>query len=235
MYMNIWEMSSMQCICFAKFPPTFRINGISWGFCSTPFVFAVWPRWCLMIRPSWRHPWRSRRFRKTRGGAFDLCRCGCISELGEPSATQFHKVSHRQNIFGRLAGSFKKVNMCACVFFIVFFVFCWKIFVARMFLADSYVLVGGVFLQSPYQKMSVVIILQVPSIYQKSTAGCWYFNVWATKTKNKRLCFWLFGFVLAEFYQQQPPIPSQRLWVDLGVLHVTHEQCLASDMVKGIV
>ena len=45
-----------------------------------------------------------------------------------------------------------------------FLFFCWNIFVARMFLADSYVLVGGVFLQCPYQKMSVVMILQVPFI-----------------------------------------------------------------------
>ena len=34
-------------------------------------------------------------------------------------------------------------------------------------MTDSYVLVGGVFLQSPYQKMSVVIILQVPFIKQQ--------------------------------------------------------------------
>lgn len=119
----------MQCICFAKFPSSFRKNDISWGFCSAPYVFAVWPRWCLMIRPSWRH-----RFSETRGGAFDLCRCGWINELGEPNATQFHKVSHRQNILGRLAGSFKKVNMCACVF--SFVVFCF--FVGRSLLLECF-------------------------------------------------------------------------------------------------
>ena len=58
-----------------------------------------------------------------------------------------------------------------------FLFFVGRSLLLECFLADSYVLVGGVFLQSPYQKMSVVIILQVPFIKQKSTAGCWYFNV----------------------------------------------------------
>lgn len=52
-----------------------------------------------------------------------------------------------------------------------------------MFLADSYVLVGGVFLQSPYQKMSVVIILQVPFI-KPQVLGISMFEPWKPKTKG---------------------------------------------------
>lgn len=55
-----------------------------------------------------------------------------------------------------------------------------------MFLADSYVLVGGVFLQCLYQKMSVVIILQVPFINRnpQQVVGISMFEPWKPKTKG---------------------------------------------------
>lgn len=117
----------MQCICSAKNPSRFRINEISWGFCSAPFVFAVWPRWCLMIRPSWRHSWWSRRFRKTRGGAFDLW----VNQT-RLNSTKFHT----DKIFLEDWLGVSRRWICALVFFSL--VVSFLLFVGRSLLLECF-------------------------------------------------------------------------------------------------
>ena len=127
---------------FAKFPSNFPthkrykltilFNYVSFR-CLTPLMPHDLP---IMGTPMVKSS-----LQKTRGGAFDLCRCGWINELGEPNAAQFHKF-HTDKLFFEDWLGVSSIDVCvyACVFFIgclFFLVFCWKFLVAGMFFADN--------------------------------------------------------------------------------------------------